>query len=97
MADTQPETHEVDKPEQMRGKIVYGPSAFKLLTPRILAKVTKSLRYFCVGLMGIVSATNTFSGSQAKIIGTVLSITILALGSVDLGIGVEPKKDSSPS
>lgn len=34
-------------------------------TPTILARVTKSMRYFCAGLIGITSTSNMFEASQS--------------------------------
>lgn len=64
-------------------------------TPTILARATKALRYFAVSLITMVSATDLFTGGQAKIISFSLGVFILALGAVDIVVGVEPenKKD----
>lgn len=61
-------------------------------TPTILARVTKAMRYFATAMITMVGATDLFSGGQAKIICFILGVTILALGTVDIVIGVEPEK-----
>ncbi len=55
-------TTEVDTTNQSTGKIVFG--GINLPTPTLLARVTKSLRYFAVSLITMVSATDLFNGCK---------------------------------
>lgn len=89
---TQDETV-VDTTEVVKGKITVGINNNP--TPTILARATKALRYFAVSLITMVSATDLFSGGQAKIISFCLGVFILATGAIDILIGIEPteKKD----
>lgn len=64
-------------------------------TPTILARATKALRYFATAMITMVGATDLFTGGQVKIICFILGVTILALGAVDIIIGVEPEKKSN--
>ncbi len=72
-----------------KGKVTIGFN--RNPTPTILARATKALRYFSVSLITMVSATDLFSGGQAKIISFSLGVFILLLGGVDIVIGVEPE------
>ena len=91
MPEQQIQTDEVqiDTTAISKGKItVFGNVSNP--TPTILARATKALRYFSVSLITMVSATDLFSGGQAKIISFCLGVFILLLGGVDIVIGVEP-------
>lgn len=91
--NSQEEKVQVDTTKQVSGKIrAFNLTALLSPTPTILARVTKSVRYFAVGLITMVSGSDLFSGKQAKIINFCLGIFILALGALDLAIGVEPDK-----
>lgn len=91
MADEQKEEVQVDTTKLATGKItVFGKMSNP--TPTILARATKALRYFSVSLITMVSATDLFTGGQAKIISFCLGVFILMLGGVDIVIGVEPDK-----
>ena len=93
MADEQqkPEKVEVDTTKLTTGKVTFfGP--IKNPTPTLLARVTKALRYFAVSLITMISATDLLSGGQAKVTNFCLGVFILALGGVDIVIGVEPDK-----
>ena len=57
-------------------------------TPQIWGRVSTSLRYFLVGVIGTISATDIINPAHVKISVLVMSLLILALKSVDLGLGV---------
>lgn len=84
---------QVDTTKQVTGKIrAFTKIAIFSPTPSGLARATKAVRYFSVGLITMVSGSDIFSGGQAKIINFSLGVFILGLGAVDLLIGVEPDK-----
>ncbi len=86
----QAEVIQVDTTKSQKGTVKFFGNP-KLKTPTILARVTKALRYFSVGIITMVSATDLFSGGEAKIINFGLGVFILLLGSVDMFVGVEPE------
>lgn len=86
-----PDEVQVDTTAVTKGKVTFFGNV-KNPTPTILARVTKALRYFAVSLITMVSATDLFTGGQAKIISFCLGVFILLLGGVDIVIGVEPEK-----
>lgn len=86
------EAIQVDTTKQTEGTIRIGAKGIANPTPTLLARVTKALRYFAVSLITMVSATDLFDGGQAKVISFCLGVFILALGGVDIVIGVEPDK-----
>ena len=89
--ETQPEKVEVDTTKLTTGKVTFfGP--IKNPTPTLLARITKALRYFAVSLITMISATDLLTGGQAKVTNFCLGVFILALGCVDIVIGVEPEK-----
>lgn len=94
MSEQQPTDEvQVDTTKITTGKVTFfGP--INNPTPTLLARVTKALRYFAVSLITMVSATDLFSGGQAKIVSFCLGVFILLLGGVDIVIGVEPDKQS---
>ena len=82
---------QVDTTSITKGKVTFfGP--VKNPTPTLLARVTKALRYFAVSLITMISATDLLTGGQAKVTNFCLGVFILALGGVDIIIGVEPDK-----
>lgn len=89
--EIKPDEVQVDTTTIQKGKVTFFGKPSNP-TPTILARATKALRYFSVSLITMVSATDLFSGGQAKIISFCLGVFILALGGVDIVIGVEPEK-----
>lgn len=89
------ETEQVEKVEVDTTKLTAGKVTFfgpiKNPTPTLLARITKALRYFAVSLITMISATDLLSGGQAKVTNFCLGVFILALGCVDIVIGVEPE------
>ncbi len=83
---------QVDETKIVKGKVTLmkGEKWWLKSTPTILARITQALRYFCVAIIGSVSATDLFTGRQAKLINFGLSIFIYFLGAVDVMVGVEP-------
>ncbi len=99
-SDQQPDSNpdvkkvQVDTTKITKGTIKYFGNP-NLQTPTILARCTKALRYFCVGLMTMVSGTDFFSGGESKKINFCLGAFILFLGGVDIMVGVEPEDKRS--
>lgn len=86
----QPEKIEVDTTKTTSGKVTFF-GKISNPTPTLLARITKALRYFAVSLITMISGTDLLSGGQAKITNFCLGVFILALGCVDIVIGVEPE------
>lgn len=80
---------QADVTKHIVGKIRYFGKGIGNPTPTLLARVTKALRYFCTGLITMVSGSDLFTGGQAKLISFVLGLVILGLGGVDMFVGVE--------
>lgn len=84
--------HQVESTVVEKGKIKASWNPFNSnRTPTILARVTKALRYFCVGIIGLTSTSNQFTASQATAIAFWLAVVILLLGAVDVVVGIEPE------
>lgn len=84
---------QVDTTKVTAGKIRIGGKGFlSRATPSMLARVNKALRYFAVSLITMISGTDLFTGGQVKITCFCLGVFILALGGVDILIGVETEK-----
>ena len=84
--------HQVESTVVEKGKVTVSFNPFNSnRTPTILARTTKALRYFCVGLITITSTSNMFSAAQATTIAFWLSCLILFSGMVDIMIGIEPQ------
>lgn len=87
-----PEVHQVEATVVEKGKVTVNWNPFNSnRTPTILARTTKALRYFCVGLITITSTSNMFTASQSTIIAFWLSCLILFSGAIDVIIGIEPE------
>ena len=84
--------HQVESTVVEKGKIKANWNPFNSnRTPTILARVTKALRYFCVGIITVTSTSNMFDASQSTRIAFWISCTILVLGAVDIVVGIEPE------
>lgn len=93
MTDENPSVVVDTTKEIPKGKLKVSWNPFNgLPTPTILARTTKALRYFSVALIGLVSASDLFSGLQAKKVNFCLSVFIYFTGVIDIMIGVEPDK-----
>ena len=66
----------------------FNPKNYNKKTPQIWSRVSTSLRYFLVGVIRTISATDIIDPPHVKISVLVMSLLILALKSVDLGLGV---------
>jgi hypothetical protein len=62
--------------------------------PAKLKRILAALKYFCVSLITMVSATDLFSGGQAKIINFSLGVFILFMGAIELATGVKPVEEN---
>jgi hypothetical protein len=88
-----PDIHQVESTVVEKGKVTVSWNPFNSnRTPTILARTTKALRYFCVGIIGLTSTSNQFSAAQATQIAFWLAALILFLGALDVFIGIEPDK-----
>lgn len=90
--DTQkiPEGVEVSEDVMKRGTVQFmTKSALTNPAPEKLKRVIKALNYFCAGIVAAVGATDLFSGGQAKVICFIVGIFVLALGSLEISIGVK--------
>lgn len=86
---------EVAVPEIQKGTVSFmSKSAFSNPAPERMKRILGALRYFCVGLITMVSGTDLFSGRQSKIICFVLGAFILLLGAVELGTGVKTQEEN---
>lgn len=87
-----PHEIEITKPIMSKGKIGF---SFVDPAPEKLKRIIKALNYFIAGLVTTVGATDIFTGGQAKVICFILGIAVLALGSLELGLGVKPSEDQT--
>lgn len=86
-----PEVHQVEATVVEKGKVTVSFNPFNSnRTPTILARTSKAMRYFCVGLITITSTSNMFTASQSTTIAFWLSCLILFSGVIDVMIGIEP-------
>lgn len=92
--NTEEQPIQVDTTAPATGKVTFFGNV-KNPTPTILARATKALRYFAVSLITMVSATDLFTGAQSKIISFSLGVFILALGAVDIVVGVAPSENEN--
>lgn len=84
--------HQVESTVVEKGKITANWNPFNSnKTPTILARVTKALRYFCVGIIGLTSTSNQFTASQATAIAFWLTVVFFLLGAIDIVVGIEPE------
>lgn len=83
---------QVDTTKVTTGTVRVMGKGWRNPTPTLLARVTKGMRYFAVGLITMVSGSDLFTGGQAKIVNFCLGVFILLLGGIDLAVGVEPDK-----
>lgn len=87
---------EVETPITAPGKVQFMNAAgFNNPPPAKLKRVLAALKYFCVSLITMVSATDLFSGGQAKIISFILGVCILFMGAIELATGVKPVDEKS--
>ncbi len=87
---------EVEMPAVVKGDVRFlSKAAFLNPAPDKLRKFLTGARYFSVGAITIVSASDLFSGYQAKVINLVLSVLILLLGAIEAATGVESKVDTA--
>jgi hypothetical protein len=85
---------EVSVPEVQKGSIQFmNKSGFNNPPPEKLKRILAALKYFCVSLITMVSATDLFSGGQAKVINFSLGVAILVMGGIELATGVRPVED----
>lgn len=85
------EKHEVNVPIQQAGTIQFmNKSAISNPAPDKLKRVLTAIRYTFVSLITAVSATDLFTGGQAKLISFCLGIGIIVCGGIELGTGVKP-------
>jgi hypothetical protein len=91
MADDNVKDVEVAIPETKQGSVQFmNKSGFNNPPPEKLKRILAALKYFCVSLITMVSATDLFSGGQAKIINFSLGVLILVMGGIELATGVKP-------
>lgn len=87
-----PGVHQAEASVVEKGKVTVSWNPFNSnRTPTILARTTKALRYFCVGLITITSTTTMFDASDSTRIAFWLSVFILFTGAIDVMIGIEPE------
>lgn len=87
-----PDVHQVESTVVEKGKVTVNWNPFNSnRTPTILARTTKALRYFCVGIIGLTSTSNLFTAPQATQIAFWLALFIIFLGALDVFIGIEPE------
>lgn len=85
---------EVEQPITAPGKVQFMTAAgFNNPPPAKLKRVLAALKYFSVSLITMVSATDLFSGGQAKIINFILGVAILSMGAIELATGVKPVEE----
>lgn len=83
---------EVETSKTIKGNVtLFSKGFWKKDTPTTLAILTKAARYFTVGIIGLIAASDLFTAHQSKVITLILSAFILFLGSIDLAVGVEPE------
>ncbi len=85
---------ETEQPVTAPGKVQFMTgAAFSNPPPALLKRILAALKYFCVSLITMVSATDIFSGGQAKVINFSLGAFILFLGFIEIATGVKPIED----
>lgn len=75
---------------QIEQKPGWSVKNFSSPTPKTWGRISTSLRYFLVGIIGLVSATDIIPPSKSKLWTLVLSGIILLLKSIDMGLGISP-------
>lgn len=89
-----PEGVEITEPVIAQGEVKFlTKSAFSNPAPEKMKRIIKALNYFCVGLVTVVGATDLFTGKQSKIIVFVIGVFVLALGALEVAIGVKPAEE----
>lgn len=68
--------------------IKFGVSQMGNPTPKIWERISTSLRYFLVSLIGLISATDVIPPTKSKLIILGMSVLILLLKSIDMGLGI---------
>jgi len=81
---------EVNKPVAIKGKVRLGLDQLSNPTPLKWKRVSNALKFFFTGLITIFSASSLVGPKTANIINLCISIAILALGALDMGLGVGP-------
>ena len=91
-------TEETTIPEQevqttvtVKGKTRFGLDQINNHAPDKWLRVSRGLKYFCVGMVTIVSGTPYLSSKASNIVNFCLAIAILILGSIDAMLGVSTK------
>lgn len=86
----QPEVVEVEKTVEKTGTVKLGINQWSNPTPIIWKRICTAARYFIVSLIGLVSASDLFTGGQAKLIIFCGTVLIFLIGAIEVFIGLEP-------
>lgn len=81
----------VDKPVIVKdAKVEFmTKAAFKSSPPRNVQNYIKGILYFCGGLPTVLVASQLFTTFQLKVIGLILSLTVLGCGAIEITVGVK--------
>ena len=80
----------IEKPVEKTGTIRMGLNQINNPTPVIWKRICTASRYFIVSLIGLISASDLFTGGQAKLLIFCGTVLIFLIGAIEIFIGVEP-------
>ena len=90
MPDQQPDIVEVQKTVEKKGKVRFNLQQIGNPTPVLAKRICTAARYFIVSLIGLISASDLFTGGQAKLLIFCGTVLIFLIGAIEICIGLEP-------
>ena len=72
------------------GQVTFSKDNITTPAPITWKRISDSVKYFLVGLMGLMATTDMVGTKTKNIIIAVSSLVIILLKSVDMGLGVAP-------
>lgn len=80
---------QVDTTKLKTGRLKFFGNVF-LPTPTILKRIDQAIRYFCTGMIVIVSTSTLFNAHQSTVLSFWLACIALFTGCIDIIVGVAP-------
>lgn len=71
-------------------KVKFGASQINNPTPVLWERISSAIRYFLVGAITTISATDIIPDKTVKYITLSCGLAILLLKAIDMGLGVQP-------
>ncbi len=90
---TEEKPQEVATTKVVTGTVRFGIDQINNPAPDKWLRISKGLKYFFTGLIAIVAGTPFISSKASNIINFTIAVTILALGAIDMMLGVSPAKN----